>query len=80
MVITRRTKEQHETKEAAGEKFEKLDASVTKIDLETPEHSQVEVEKKTTESTPMPNTLEQERKLTAFLPIIDGNETTGKTP
>ena len=49
-------------------------------DLETPDQSVDEVEKKTTESTPMPNAEEQKQKLVEFSPIDTVEDTTGNTP
>ena len=43
------------------------------IDLETPDQSVDEVERKTTESTPMPIAEEQEKKTIEFSPIDTGN-------
>ena len=50
------------------------------IDLETPDQSVDEVEKKTMESTPMPNAEEQKQKSIEFSPINSVEDTTGNTP
>ena len=50
------------------------------IDLETPDHSVDEMEKKTTESTPMPNAEEQNQKTMEFSPLDTMEDTTGNTP
>ena len=55
MVNTRSAKE-HKTKESA------VEGPTVKIDLETSDQSVDEVQRKTTESTPMPNVGEQEKK------------------
>ena len=49
------------------------------IDLETPDQSVDEMEKKTTESTPMPNAQEQKQKSVEFSPIDNVEDTTGNT-
>ena len=50
------------------------------IDLETPDQCVDEVEKKTTESTPMPNAEEQKQKTMEFSPIDTVGDTTANTP
>ena len=50
------------------------------IDLETRDQSVDEVEKKTTESTPMPNAEERKQKSMEFSPIDTVEDTTGNTP
>ena len=50
------------------------------IDLETPDQSVDEVEKKKTESTPMPNAKEQKQKSVEFSPIDTVEDTTCNTP
>ena len=64
-------------KESAQEKQRE---PAIEIDLETPDQSVDEVEKKTTESTPMPNAEEQNQKSKEFSPIDTMEDTTGKTP
>ena len=49
------------------------------IDLETPDQSIDGVEKKTTESTLMPNAEKQEKKRIEFTPIGNVDETTNNT-
>ena len=58
MVNTRSAKE-HKTKESA---VERLTVPAIENDLETPDQSVDEVQRKITESTPMPNVEEQEKK------------------
>ena len=50
------------------------------IDLATPDQSVDEMEKKTTESTPMPNAEEPNPKSMEFSPIDSVEDTTGNTP
>ena len=50
------------------------------IGLETPDQSVDEVEKKTTESTPMLNAEEQKQKTMEFSPIDTVEDATGNTP
>ena len=50
------------------------------IDLETPDQSDNEVEKKTTKSTPMPNAEEKKQKSMEYSPIDTVEDTTGNTP
>ena len=76
MVNTRSSKE-NKTKEGAEGK--QTEAAI-EIDLETPDQSVDEVEKKTTESTPMPNAEEQNQKSMEFSPIDTVEDTTGNTP
>ena len=73
MVNTRSTKEQ-KTKEKLPEEPKVL---VKEIDLETPYHSIDGAERKTTESTPMPNVEEQRTKTKEFSLIGNGGEITG---
>ena len=76
MVNTRSAKE-NKTRGSAEEGRTEL---VIEIDLETPDQSVDEVEKKTTESTPMPNAEEQKQKSMEFSPIDTVEDTTGNTP
>ena len=76
MVDTRSSKE-NQTKDGAKEKQTE---PATEIDLETPDQSVEEVEKKTTELTPMPNAEEQNQKSMEFSPIDTMDDTTGRTP
>ena len=77
MVNTRSTKE-NKTEEGADVKQTE---PAIEIDLETPDQNVDEVEKKTTESTPMPNAEEQNQKSMEFdfvdaaypIPRIDEN-------
>ena len=50
------------------------------VGLETPDQSNDEVEKKTTESTPMPNAEEQKQKTMEFSSIDTVEDTTGNMP
>ena len=59
---------------------EKKTEPAIEIDLETPDQSVDEVEKKTTESKPMPSAEEQNQKSIEFSPINTMEDTTGKTP
>ena len=73
-------KQKREVLETTEEKLNKRrSAPVTEVDLETPEQIFDDVERKTTESTPMPNVEEQETKTIEFSPIGNGNEVTSKT-
>ena len=76
MVNTRSVKE-HQTKESA---VEGPIVPAIEIDLETPDQSVDEVERKTTETTPLPNAEEQEKKTIEFSTIDLGEDTTGNTP
>ena len=71
MVNTRSAKE-HKTKESD------VEGPTVEIDLETPDQSVDEVQRKTTESTPQPNVEEQEKKTIEFSPI-DTVKTQGLT-
>ena len=76
MVNTRSAKE-NKTKVSAEEGRKE---PAIEIDLETPDQSVDEVEKKTTESTPMPNAEEKKQKTMEFLPIDTVEDTTGNSP
>ena len=76
MVNTRSVKE-HKTKESA---VEGPSVPAGEVDLETPDQSVDEVERKTTESTPKPNAEEQEKKTIEFSPIDFVEDTTSNTP
>ena len=71
MVNTRSMKESAQKKQTEP---------AIEIDLETPDQSNDEVEKKTMESTPMPNAEEQNQNSMEFSPIDTVEETTEKTP
>ena len=76
-TVNTRSSKENKTKEGAeGKQME----PAIEIDLETPDQSVDEVEKKTTESTPMPNAEEQNQKSMEFLPIDTVEDTTGNTP
>ena len=76
MVNTRSEKES----KTRGSAEEGRTEPAIEIDLETPDQSVDEVEKKTTESTPMPNAEEQKQKSMEFSPIDTVEDTTGNTP
>ena len=76
MVNTRSSKENKTKEGAEGKQTE----PAIEIDLETPDQSVDEVEKKTTESTTMPNAAEQNQKSMEFSPIDTVEDTTGNTP
>ena len=76
MVITRSNRE-NKTKE--GEEGKQAESAIG-IDLETPDQSVDEVEKKTTESTPLPSAEEPNPKSMEFSPIDTVEDTTGNTP
>ena len=76
MVNTRSAKE-HKTKESA---VERPFVPAIEIDLETTNQSVDEVERKTTESTPMPDAEEQDKKTIEFSPIDTVEDTTSNTP
>ena len=76
MVNTRSAKE-NKTKVSAEEGQTE---PAIEIGLETPDQSVDEVEKKTTESTPMPTAEEQKQKTMEFSPIDTVEDTTGNTP
>ena len=76
-MVNARSSKENKTKECAGGKQTE---PAIEIDLETPDQSVDEVEKKATESTPMPNAEEQNQKSMEFLPIDTVEDTTGNTP
>ena len=76
MINTRSAKE-YKTKESA---VEGPTAPTIEIDLETPDQSVDEVQKRTTESTPMPYVEEQEKKTIEFSHIDTVDDTTSNTP
>ena len=76
MVNTRSNKE-NKTKE--GREGKQAEPAI-EIDLETPDQSVDEADKKTTESTPMPNAEEPNPKSMEFSPIDSVEGTTGNTP
>ena len=76
-MVNKRSSKKNKTKEGAEERQTE---PAVEIDLETPDQSVDEVEKKTTESTPMPNAEEQNQKSMEFSPIDTVEDTTGNTP
>ena len=76
MINTRSTKEQ-KTKQKLPEEAKIL---VKEIDVETPDHSIEGAERKTTESTPMPNVEEQGTKTKEFSLIGNGDDITNNAP
>ena len=75
MVNTRSAKE----KKTGGSAEEGRTEPAIEIDLEIPDQSVDEVEKKTTESTPMPNAEKQKQKSMEFSQIDTVEDTTGNT-
>ena len=65
MVSTRSVKEQKAKKKT----LEEQSVPAKEIDQETSDQSINGIERKTTESTPMPNTVEQEKNIIEFSPI-----------
>ena len=76
-MVNTRSNTENKTKE--GTEGKQAEPAI-EIDLETPDQSVDEVEKKTTESTPMPNAEEPNPKSMAFSPIDTVEDTTGNTP
>ena len=76
MVSTRSNTENRAKEGTEGKQAE----PAIEIELETPDQSVDEVEKKTTESTPMPNAEEPNPKSMEFSPIDNVEDTTGNTP
>ena len=74
MVSTRSTTE----RAREGTEGERVEPTI-EIDLETPDQSVDEVEKKTTESTPMPHLEDQNPKTVEFSPIDALEDTIGNT-
>ena len=75
MVNTRSTRENKTKEGAEGKQAE----PANEVDLETPDQSVDEVEKETTESTPMPNAEELNQKSMEFSPIDTVEDTIGNT-
>ena len=76
MVETRSSREDKTKDGAEGKQAE----PAIEIELEKPDQSVDEVEKKTTESTPIPNAEEPNPKSMEFSPIDTVEDTTGNTP
>ena len=76
-MVSTRSNTENKTKDGAKEK--QVEPAI-EIDLETPDQSVDEVEKKTTESTPMPNAEEPNPKPMEFSPIDTVEDTTDNTP
>ena len=76
-IVNTRSAKENKTKVSAEEG---RTVPATEIDLETPDQSVHEVERKSTESTPMPNEEEQEKKTMEFSPIDIVDDTTSNTP
>ena len=76
-MVSTRSSTENKTKVDAKEKQTE---PAIEIDLETPDQSVDEVEKKTTESTPMPNSEEPNPKPMEFSPIDTVEDTIGNTP
>ena len=75
-MISTRSSTENKTREGAKDKQAE---PTIEIDLETPDQSVDEVEKKTTESTPMPHMEDQNPKTVEFSPIDALEDTTGNT-
>ena len=73
-MVNTRSNTENKTKEGAEGKHAE---PANEIDLETPDQSVDEVEKKTTESTPMPNAEQPNQKSMEFSPIDTLEDTTG---
>ena len=76
-MVSTRSNTENKTKDGAKEKQTE---PAIEIDLETPDQSVDEVEKKTTESSPMPNAEEPNLKPMEFSPTDKVEDTTGNTP
>ena len=75
-MVSTRSGTESKTREDAGEK--QVEPTI-EIDLETPDQSVDEVEKRTTESTPMPHVEDQSPKTVEFSRIDALEDTTGNT-
>ena len=75
-MVNKRSNTENKKKEGAEGKHAE---PANEIDLETPDQSVDEVEKKTTESTPMPNAEEPNQKSMEFSMIDTLEDTTGNT-
>ena len=76
-LVNKRSSKENKTKEGVGGIQTE---TAIETDLETQDQSVDGVEKKTTDSTPMPNAEEQNQKSMKFSPIDTGEDTTGSTP
>ena len=72
------TRSSTENKAREGAKDKQVEPTI-EIDLETPDQSVDEVEKKTTESTPMPHVEDQNPKTVEYSPTDALEDTTGNT-
>ena len=75
-MVSTRSSTENKTREGAKDK--QVEPTI-EIDLETPDQSVDEVEKKTTESTPMPHMEDQNPKTVEFSPKDALEDTTGNT-
>ena len=75
-MVSTRSSTENKTKEGAKDKQAE---PTIEIDLETPDQSVDEVDKKTTESTPMPHMEDQNPKTVELSPIDALEDTTGNT-
>ena len=75
-MVSTRSSTENKTREGAKDKQAE---PTIEIDLETPDQIVDEVEKKTTESTPMPHMEDQNPKTVEFSPIDALEDTTGNT-
>ena len=76
-IVNTRSAKEHKTKESA---VERQTGPTIEIDIETPDQSVDEVQRKTTESTTMPKVEEQEKKTIEFSPIDTVEDTTSNMP
>ena len=76
-MVNTRSPKYHKTRESA---VEGPTEPTIENDLETSDRSVDEVQRKTTESTPMPNVEEQEKKMIEFSPIDTVDDTANNTP
>ena len=76
-MVNTRSNTESKTKEGMEERRA---GPAIEIELETPDQSVDEMEKQTTELTPMPNAEEPHPKSMEFSPIDNMEDTTGNTP
>ena len=76
-MVNTRSNTESKTKEGMEERRA---GPAIEIELETPDQSVDEMEKQTTELTPMPNAEEPNPKSMEFSPIDNMEDTTGNTP
>ena len=76
-IVNTRSAKEYKTKESA---VEGPTAPTIEIDLDTPDQSVEEVQRRTMKSTPMPNVEEQEKETIELSPIDTVDDTTSNTP